>query len=229
MNAAAFMAARSTPLQLVIFDCDGVLADSEWITNQATAEAITAEGWPMTAEESIEHFLGLNFEAMLPVIEARLGRALSPGWVEAFTERLIAILSVQTRPIPGAVETLRALEAAGMPWRVASNSSHGEMNAKFAAMGISELVAGRLHSYKDVREGKPAPDLFLAAAAAGGVAPAECVVIEDSATGARAAKAAGMPCLGFSPQGGHPGLLAQGAVLFDDMAALPSILAGAPR
>jgi HAD superfamily hydrolase (TIGR01509 family) len=229
MSAHLFMAGRTAPLRLVIFDCDGVLADSEPLANRVSAEMIREEGLDISAEECVRRFVGLNLEAMVPVIEADLGRRLRHDWVERLTARLIGAFAREMQPIPGAIEALRAVSAMGLPWRVASNSSHEEMSAKFSAMGISGLVHGRLHSYTDVAQGKPAPDLFLAAAAAEGIAPEHCVVIEDSVTGARAAAAAGMPCLGFAPHGEDARLRAVGAELFASMFDLPALIAAAPR
>ncbi len=229
MTARAFMAARTAPLRLVIFDCDGVLADSEPLANRVSAEMISEEGLAISPEECVRRFVGLNLEAMVPVIEAEIGRKLTHDWVDRLTSRLIEAFGREMKPIPGAIEAMQAITAMGLPWRVASNSSHAEMAAKFSAMGISAMVAGRLHSYTDVAEGKPAPDLFLAAAAAEGIAPLYCVVIEDSVTGARAAAAAGMPCLGFAPHGDDPRLRAVGAQLFDSMFDLPALIAAAPR
>jgi beta-phosphoglucomutase-like phosphatase (HAD superfamily) len=132
-------------------------------------------------------------------------------------------------PIEGAVEALHATTALGLPWRVASNSSHEEMHVKFGRLGIRDLVAGRVHSHRDVARGKPAPDLFLAAAAAQGVAPEDCVVIEDSVPGATAAAAAGMDCLGYAPNHDGSRLRAVGAVPFRSMFALPAYLAAGSR
>jgi HAD superfamily hydrolase (TIGR01509 family) len=229
MTPLAFMAARAAPLRLVVFDCDGVLVDSEPVANRVIAEILAGEGWPITAGEAERCFIGLNVEAMVPIVEARLARSLAPGWVDRVTARLIETLGRESTPVPGIVPALRAIAAQGLPWRVASNSTHAEMAAKFACIGIGDLVAGRIHSYTDVAQGKPAPDLFLAAAAAEGVSPSACVVIEDSITGIAAARAAGMPCLGYAPHGNGARLRAAGAIPFTAMEELPSILAAAPR
>jgi beta-phosphoglucomutase-like phosphatase (HAD superfamily) len=117
----------------------------------------------------------------------------------------------------------------GVRWRVASNSSHAEMEAKFARLGLSALVAGRVHSHTDVARGKPAPDLFLAAAAAEGVDATECLVIEDSLPGVRAAVAAGMDCLAYAPHSDGALLRAAGAVPFRAMADLPRLIETAWR
>ncbi len=229
MTPTDFMATRAAPLRLVIFDCDGVLVDSEPVANRVTAEVVTQEGWPISAEEAERRFIGLNLEAMVPLVEAKLGRPLAADWVARLTDRLVDVLGRESAPIPDVIPALRAISALGLPWRVASNSSHAEMAAKFACIGISALVAGRVHSYTDVPNGKPAPDLFLAAAAAEDVAPESCVVVEDSVTGIRAAMAAGMPCLGYAPHGNGERLRAAGAVPFAAMAELPALIAAAPR
>lgn len=229
MTARDLLRTRTAPLRMVIFDCDGVLVDSEPLANRVTADIISAEGWALTAEEAQRRFIGLNLEAMVPMIEAELGRTLSADWVARLTDRLIDVFAREVQPIDGALAALDGVSALGLPWRVASNSSHAELQAKFAAIGAASLVAGRLHSYTDVPNGKPAPDLYLAAAAAEGIPPAACVVVEDSVTGVRAARAAGMDCLGFAPHGDGAALRAEGAAIFTSMSDLPQLIALAPR
>jgi HAD superfamily hydrolase (TIGR01509 family) len=227
MTPLDLMTTRRMPLRLVIFDCDGVIVDSEPVSNRILAEELTALGWPMATAEATRRFLGVTLTDMVPTIEARVGRRLPPDWREVVTARIVTALADESTAIPGAVETLRALLAMGVPWRVASNSSHPEMTAKFNRLGIGELVRGRVHSHTDVARGKPAPELFLAAAAAEGVAPAHCLVVEDSIPGVRAAVAAGMDCLGFAPQSDGAALRAIGAVPFRAMAELPALIAPA--
>jgi HAD superfamily hydrolase (TIGR01509 family) len=229
MTPGEMIGRRAAPLRLVIFDCDGVIVDSEPVSNRLVAEELSGLGWAMTAAEADRHFLGMTFSDMVPVIEARLGQPLPPGWKPGFVQRLIGVLAQEVTPIPGAVEALLAVNTLGLPWRVASNSSHEEMRAKFARIGITDLVAGRVHSHRDVARGKPAPDLFLAAAAAEGAAPGECLVIEDSLPGARAAAAAGMDCLGFAPATDGAALRGVGAVPFHSMFDLPGLIAAAWR
>lgn len=228
MTAASLLARRRHSIGLVIFDCDGVLVDSELVANTVVADILSASGWPMTPEQAEQRFVGLNIEAMVPIIETHLRRPLPSDWVDRVTAALVETLGRESRAIPGAAEALHALNAASLPWRVASNSSHLEMHAKFACLGMTALVAGRLHSYEDVPRGKPAPDLFLATAAAAGIAPDQCVVIEDSVVGARAAAAAGMDCLGYAPHGDGAALRLAGAAMFRSMFDLPALLAAAP-
>lgn len=199
------------PLKLVIFDCDGVLIDSEGSANRLCAEEITKLGWPMTGAESQTRFMGFRLSDMPPIIEAHLGRPVPPGWVERLCERLIQVMAHESVLMPGAREAIEAVVALGLPFRVASNSSHEEMAVKFARTGLSGLVEGRVHSARDVARGKPAPDVFLAAAAAEGVQPAQCLVIEDSVPGVRAAVAAGMNVLGIDVHGDGAALQGAGA------------------
>jgi beta-phosphoglucomutase-like phosphatase (HAD superfamily) len=215
-------------LGLVIFDCDGVLIDSEPLTDRVIVEVLTEEGWPISVAECHRRFVGLSFYDMQPMIETQLGRPLGPGWIDGLVIRLSAALAAEVNPIQGAGAALEATSALGLPWRIASNSSHTEMAAKFARAGLTSLVAGRVHSAVDViaagGRGKPAPDVFLAAAAAGGVTPDACIVVEDSIAGVQGAIAAGMDCLGFSPTGDGSRLRALGALPFHALAELPRLL-----
>ncbi len=218
----------AAPLELVIFDCDGVLIDSEPVCDRVVAAELAELGLPITPAECHDQFIGMSFYDMQPVIEAKLDRSLGITWVDDLVARLTAVLHTEAKPIPGAREALAAVAALGLPYRIASNSSHREMNAKFACAGLTELVAGRVHSAVDIiaagGRGKPAPDVFLAAATAEGVASEHCVVIEDSIPGVRGAIAAGMECLGFSPSGDNAGLRSTGATLFHSMFDLPALL-----
>ncbi len=217
------------PLALVIFDCDGVLVDSEGPSNRVVAEAITALGWPMTTAESCRRFVGFRLSDIPPVVEAHTGHPVPPDWIDGVRHRMIAVLSGELEAMPGAHDAMAAVTALGLPYRVASNSSHEEMAAKFARTAMTALVADRLHSARDVARGKPAPDVFLHAAAAQGVPPAACLVIEDSVPGALAARAAGMACVGLAPNGDDPALRAAGATLIHGFAELPAILRAAMR
>lgn len=201
---------------LVIFDCDGVLIDSEGVASAVVAADLSALGWEMTMAEAQELFLGMSITDMEPMIEARLGRRMGPVWRDGLAAKLVVALGEQARVVPGARAVLLGVTGLGLPWRVASNSSDEEMAVKFARTGLADLVAGRCHSAASVialgGRPKPAPDLYLAAAAAQGVAPARCVVLEDSKVGVTGAVKAGMVCYGFARHGDAVGLLAAGAV-----------------
>ncbi len=231
-EAQACLAARPAPVRMVIFDCDGVLIDSEALCDRVVAASLTSLGWPVEVEECRRRFLGLSFHDMVPLIEDRIGRSVGGTWVDGIVARLTAVLARESEPIPGAWDALTGTSALGLPWRIASNSSHAEMAAKFACVGWTDTVRGRTHSAAALLarggRGKPAPDVFLEAAAAEGMAPVDCLVIEDSVVGVRAALAAGMMCLGYSPHDDGATLRAAGAVPFRSMWAIPGFLRAAP-
>lgn len=195
---------RSARLRMVIYDCDGVLIDSEPIASRVCAEEISILGWRMNAAECHARFLGMSLPDMQPVIEAALGRTLAPAWMAFLADRLVETLGREAVLMDGAEIVLRATSALGLDWRIASNSGPEELRAKFSCTGLSALVEGRVHSAGDViargGRGKPAPDLFLAAASASGIAAESCIVVEDSLPGMRAARDAGMACFAFVPQ-----------------------------
>ncbi len=211
-------------LRLVIFDCDGVLVDSEGPSNRVVAEEITALGWPMTTQESCALFIGLRLSDIPAFVEPHIGRPVPPGWVDSLRDRMIGVLTSEVEAMPGAHDALRATTALGLPYRIASNSSHEEMAVKFRRVAMVDLVAGRVHSARDVARGKPAPDVFLHAAAAAGIPPGACLVVEDSVPGAQAARAAGMACIGLAPHGDDPPLREAGAVLIRSLSELPALL-----
>jgi beta-phosphoglucomutase-like phosphatase (HAD superfamily) len=228
-RAAWLAARRSRPkLAMVIFDCDGVLVDSEAICNRIVADELTALGWAMTAHEAEERFIGQSFHDMRPIIEDRLRRPLETSWIDTLVTRISDAMTTEVELVPGALEALRATTALGLPWRIASNSSHAEMAAKFARTGLAEIAVGRAHSGHDIvlsgGRGKPEPDVYLEAAAAEGIDPAACLAIEDSATGARAAVAAGMDCLGLVPPHREDAIRAVGATPIASMRDLPALL-----
>ena len=201
--------------ELIIFDCDGVLVDSESIASRLVARNLTALGWAMTTEEAMSRFIGMSIADMEPVIEARLKRALPEGWRRDLAAELVRALATETAPIPHARETLERVNRLRIDWRIASNSSDEEMAVKFACTGLADLTSGRAFSATSLmREGlrpKPAPDVFLRAAASAGVAASGCLVLEDSRPGVTGAAAAGMACDGFAPHGDGAPLLAAGA------------------
>lgn len=184
-------------LRLVIFDCDGVLIDSEPVSRCVVAEEAMSLGWAVSDAE-LQGFTGLTWSALKPVFEAAIGRELPAEWPKMLQDRLIDRMRGGVELIEGAKQVLCETAALGLPYRIASNSSHQEMAQKFTFTGLLPLVEGRIHSARDVRHGKPAPDLFLAAAKAEGVDPAQCLVVEDSAPGIAAAHAAGMRVVAYA-------------------------------
>ena len=228
LTAREVLARRDQPIDLIIFDCDGVLIDSEGVASIVLSRELQRVGWMISPEECEAVFLGTSLRDIIAKAEAATGHRMPGDFGARFSTAMMAALADDVVAIPGAVGALQQLTEAGMPWRVASNSSHAEMAVKFGRTGLVSLVGGRQHSAEDMMKlglnGKPDPHLFLAAAAAAGVSPARCVVIEDSIPGSRAARSAGMTCLGFSPRASGIELAAEGAGIFKDMAELPALL-----
>jgi len=223
----------SLPLRLVIFDCDGVLIDSEALCDRVVSRDLHSAGWPLSPEDCHRLFLGLTFPDIQRAAEAQLGRTLGPDWVSGVVQRVTKVMAEEAEAVPGAREALEGTRALGLPFRVASNSSRTEMAAKFTRAGLADMLKGRIHSAYDLiprgKRGKPAPDLFLEAAAAEGVPPAACLVIEDSLAGVRGAVSAGMPCLAFTPNSDGAQMRAAGALPFTSMFALPDLIGNALR
>jgi len=208
---------------LVIFDCDGVLVDSEPIANRVTVEVLGEIGLPMTTEECTRTFIGRSVASCCEIMERLLGRALPERFAADWEERELAAFRAEVSPIPGIAE---ALERLGVPCCVASSGSHRRMDVTLGRTGLLERFRGRIFSASDVARGKPFPDLYLHAARSMGVAPGHCAVVEDSVVGVEAAVAAGMRVLGFA-RPGHAdpaALAAAGAEPFAEMADLPDRL-----
>ncbi|WP_054008223.1 HAD family hydrolase [Cypionkella psychrotolerans] len=205
----------------VIFDCDGVVVDSEPMLFDLLAADLTQHGLPM-AVESLHHiFLGMTLQGLRDKANT-MGARLPADWCDDFYARLYTKLTLGTPLVPGILAVLDALDAARIPYAMGSNGSAEKMQITLGQHGLIARFKG-LFSGQTLGKPKPAPDLYLHAAAALGVDPSDCIVIEDSPTGARAAQAAGMRCMGYAPQGSAT-LAAEGAVLFSDMKDLPTLL-----
>jgi len=222
------MPTTPTPLRLVIFDCDGVLIDSEALCDRVVSAELQQAGWQVSPEDCHRLFLGLTFADIQRAAEAQLRRSLGADWVAGVVQRVTAVMAAEAGPVPGAREALEATRDMGLPFRVASNSSRAEMSAKFARAGLAEILKGRIHSAYDLiplgKRGKPDPALFLKAAAAEGVPPESCLVIEDSLAGVRGAVAAGMTCLAYIPNGDGAALTQAGGLPFSSLFALPDLI-----
>lgn len=210
-------------VELLIFDCDGVLVDSERIYCRVDREVFAELGAEFTEDELVEHFVGSPIEVWTALVEERRGRPLDPGWHDPFRPRYEAALDAELTVVEGVTAVLEAL---AVPYCLASNGSHDSIRRNLTRTGLLDRFEGRIFSARDVARGKPAPDLFLHAAASMGVAPERCAVVEDSAYGVRAARAAGMRAFGYT--GGltrAERLAGERTVVFDDMRALPGLLA----
>ncbi len=217
------MSALHAPPAAVLFDCDGVLADSEGLVNAIVAADLATRGWVMTPAECQEQFLGMAATDMVPVIEARVGR-LPADWLGELSHRIAGSMIAELQPVAGAVAAVRVIAGAGIPVAVASNSAREELHAKLCRLGLASLFAGRSFSFQDVARPKPAPDMYLAAARACGAAPGACVVVEDSVLGAQAGLAAGCRVFGLARETDASIFAGIGAVPFARMADLPGLL-----
>lgn len=229
--ARAMLQARREPLRLVIFDCDGVLIDSEPIADRVVAAELALVGWPITPEEAHERFLGMRIADMPPVIEAILGHRLPADWLPRVADHLVVAMEREAVMMPGAIAAMDAADELGLDWRIASNSGPRQLAAKFMATGLTERVSGRVLSAADLAarggRGKPAPDIFLAAADQAGCLPDASLVVEDSLLGVQGAVAAGMQCLGLDPAGDGLHLAAAGAMPIRSMHDLPGLFQAA--
>jgi HAD superfamily hydrolase (TIGR01509 family) len=214
----------------VLFDCDGVLADSEAVANGAIADDLTERGWAMSMEAAKAIFMGMALPDMIPVIERHLGQPLPVDWPRQIVARIVARYHAGALdPIPGAWDAVEAVAAAGIPMAVASNSGRDELRTKAGILPFFRHFGGRLLCFEDVERPKPHPDLYIAAARLCGADPRDCVVVEDSVTGARAGVAAGCRVLGFAHETPALDLLEAGvAEVFADHSALPGLLGIAP-
>ena len=207
----------------VIFDCDGVVVDSEPIAFDLLAEDLAARGFLMDRARMEAELLGGTMHGVYDRAR-QLGANLPPDWVDLFYDKLYARLTKGTPLIPGIIAVLDRLDAMAIPYAIGSNGSPRKMDITLGQHpGLLQRFTGRAFSGQVIGKPKPAPDLYLYAAARLGIDSADCVVVEDSATGAKAARAAGMRCFGYAPHG-SPQLAATGAQLFTRMADLPGLL-----
>ncbi|THA59543.1 HAD family hydrolase [Streptomyces sp. A0958] len=209
----------------MIFDCDGVLVDSEKICVKVDALIMADLGCTFTEAEIIERFVGSSTEVYTAAVEERLGRRLEKDWQHRYEHLYDAAFEAELAPVDGIAEVLNHLTTGIC---VASNGGHTGIRRSLEITGLTHHFENRVFSADDVRRGKPAPDLFQHAARSLGVRPERCAVIEDSAYGVQAARAAGMRafgyCGGLTPAARLEG---PGTVVFDDMRDLPALLATA--
>ena len=212
------------PPALVIFDCDGVLVDSEAIANRIMAESISATGVPISYEECRARFVGGTLQRVMDTVKEWLGGPLPEGWLQDFEARRNDAFRRELKAVAGAAQAVAALKAGGIPFCVASSGSPEKMNLTLGLTGLIGLFDDCLFSARMVAAGKPAPDLFLYAAEQMGQLPANCVVVEDSLLGVTAGVAAGMRVLAYAADGDADALKAAGGRPFNDMAELPGLL-----
>jgi HAD superfamily hydrolase (TIGR01509 family) len=212
------------PIDLVIFDCDGVLVDSEALANEVLARLLTEAGLSTTTEEAMATYVGLSMPSVVALAEERLGAAMPDDLVERYHAGVFAAFDRELRPVEGVVEVVDAVDALGWATCVASSGEHERMRRSLGRTGLYERFAGRIFSASEVERGKPHPDLFFHAAREMGADPSGCVVVEDSAFGVRAAVAAAMVAFGYA-EGERAARLGElGATTFGRMSELPALL-----
>ena len=212
---------------LVIFDCDGVLVDSEPLSNTVFSRALKREGLDWSVEETMRRLLGRSLKSCVEIIEGVLARTLPEDFVHTLqADTLQAFRDAPLQPVPGIHEAIDALEAAGVATCVASSGGFDKMEVSLGVTGLLARFEGRIFSSSQVPRGKPFPDLFLHAAIEMNVQPFDCVVVEDSVPGVQAAKSAGMRVLGYigAPHTDRDAMAAAGAFLFADMKQLPDLV-----
>jgi HAD superfamily hydrolase (TIGR01509 family) len=208
--------------QLVIFDCDGVLVDSEPVANRTLAQMLRELGLDLTQEQIFEKFVGFSMAHVLRTIESLLGRAPPETFLRDLQARTFEAFRAELQAMPGIED---ALDRLTVPFCVASSGDHEKMRTTLGITGLWPRFAGRIFSVTQVARGKPAPDVYLFAAKQLGAEPAQCVVVEDTPPGVQAGVAAGMTVFGFCAYTPEDKLKAAGAHLtFDDLRRLPELL-----
>jgi HAD superfamily hydrolase (TIGR01509 family) len=207
--------------ELVIFDNDGVLVDSEPISNRVMAQVISETGLATTTEDSMREFMGRRWEDSVAIVEQRLGRTLPPEFSPDYRERRDAALAAELKPVPGVAEAIARIPAERC---VASSGAPEKIRFTLEHTGLAHLFEGRMFSGTQVEHGKPAPDIFLHAAEQMGFEPSQCAVVEDTLFGIEAALAAEMRAFGYAWYFDPEVIEAAGATPFTSMDELPGLL-----
>jgi HAD superfamily hydrolase (TIGR01509 family) len=209
----------------IVWDCDGVLVDSERINNEVFAALVTRAGVPTTPAQSVARYMGRSTAECVADVERRLGRTLAFDLAAEYHRTVRERHRTDLAPVPGARDLLDRLRERGTTVCVASSGTPEEIAHRLALTGLAGYFGDHVYSASMVARGKPAPDLFLYAAARLGVDPADCVLIEDSPYGVRGGRAAGMAVVGFAALVDAAVLRAAGAdVVVEDLAdAAPAL------
>ena len=208
--------------KLIIFDCDGVLVDSEKLANQAFVDCLADCGFSMSLNEAIRRFKGQKFAACLAVVEEISGSKLPEEFETKFRDRMASSFETSLKPIPGIEEAIKALD--GYAICVASNGPIEKIQKSLSITGLGKYFGNNLYSAYTIQKWKPEPDLFLYASSELNIKHDNCLVIEDSTPGIIAAQRANMKVLGFSGQDNDEELCSTGAEVFGNMSDLPDIV-----
>jgi HAD superfamily hydrolase (TIGR01509 family) len=214
-----------TDLELVIFDCDGVLVDSEVISNAVLAHALSTEGLPTTLQEARRDYQGLLLADVVANAEAKLGRRLREDFLERYERERGEAFRRELRPICGAAEAVKRISTAGLSVCVASQGKLEKTRLSLGLCGMESLFSAEaLFSAYSVPRGKPHPDLYLHAATVMGVTPSSCAVVEDSPSGVAAAISAGMRAFGYVADSDELAIRRAGAEVLRSLEELPRLL-----
>ena len=208
-------------MQLILFDCDGVLVDSEPISTRVLSAVLAEIGLSLGEVATEQQFMGRSRAESVALIEQQLGRSVPEGFVPRWQSRVFEAFRQELKPVPG---IHAALDRLRVPYCVASGSDPARIRLSLELTGLLPRFDGRIFSATQVARGKPAPDLFLFAAHSLGAAPNQCVVVEDTVLGVQAAVAAGMRVLGYAARNPASSLAQAGAITLDDMAHLPELI-----
>ena len=207
--------------QLIIFDCDGVLVDSEAIANRIMADVLTENGLPMTTEDCMEHFLGRTMSDCVGLLATRFGHTAATDFADHVRQRTLAALGEEIEPVPGIAAALARIP---VPMCVASSGQLVKMRTTLHHTGLLPHFEDRLFSAAGMTRGKPHPDIFLRAAEAMSAEPGACAVVEDSPVGVQAGVAAGMKVFAYAALTDRQALACAGGQVFTDMQDLPGLL-----
>ena len=212
--------------EAILFDCDGVLVDSEPITNGVLCAMLNEAGWALSSEECMRLFIGKTVRSEAARIQAHTGKPLTDAWMAAFYKRRNVRLEAELQAIDGALDAVAAVHARlGGRIACASGADRYKVEMQLQKVGLAPYFAGRVFSGHEMPATKPAPDVYLAAAAALQAAPARCAVVEDTVTGVTAGVAAGATVFAYAPLDDGAALRAAGAQhVFCSMAELPELL-----
>jgi HAD superfamily hydrolase (TIGR01509 family) len=205
----------------LIFDCDGVLVDSEVVANTVLAGLVTEMGLPTSTEESIARYMGLSWASIEARVASEIGADPPADFRQRYWEGVVAAWEAALSPVPGVVE---ALDRIDLPYCVASSGDHERIRLTLGLTGLLPRFEGRIFSATEVLRGKPAPDLFLHAARSMGFEPSQTTVVEDTLPGVEAGRAAGMRVLAYAALVDPQRLEEAGGVVFTDMRHLPDLL-----
>jgi HAD superfamily hydrolase (TIGR01509 family) len=208
--------------ELIIFDCDGVLVDSERIANTAFAEVLNELGLSLTLEDMFDIFVGHSSSQCMQIVEEMLGRKPPPELETQYKQRINSALKQQVQAVRGVEDVIKSLT---IPYCVASSGNHEKMRTTLTATNLFPYFEHKLYSVTEVQRGKPYPDVYLYAAQQMGVAPAKCVVVEDTPIGVQGGRAAGMTVFGYAELMKADRLIEAGAHrTFDRMEMLPQFI-----